>query len=366
MDRFERVIDLPSGRYSVRVGTGLFAEVSALLPGISQVIIVTDETVAPLWGCHVSEAIQAHGRSILEWVVPVGERHKSLWQAECLYDFLLSKEVDRASSALVAVGGGVIGDFTGFVASTWKRGIPWVNCPTTLLAMIDASIGGKTALNHADVKNCIGTVYQPRAVLADTQVLKSLDDEQYCAALAESVKHAVVADASFFEWQSANGPAILNRDPDTLMQFIGLNVSIKADIVQQDPFDTLGVRAKLNFGHTIGHALEALSGYQLSHGAAVALGMRSAAFLAVARGLFDVDQAQRMTEQLRRFNLPTTLSNLPNMSDLISVIRADKKCIGKHVRCVLPERIGQVSVGHEVSDGEIEQAMLRMVDTQPI
>lgn len=357
---FEVQIKTKSQSYQALIAPGALDRLADIVSDASAVVVVADERVAALYGQRATRVVDAANLPVHEWTVPVGEQHKSLWQAEALYDLLMSKGIDR-SAALVALGGGVVGDLTGFVASTWLRGVNFVNCPTTLLAAVDAAVGGKNALNHGGIKNCVGTFYQPSAVIADTDTLSSLDIPTFSSGMAESIKHAVIADATFMDWQKQNSAAILDRDPESLAQLVKRNIEIKADIVALDELDLTGERAKLNFGHTIGHALEAASNYQLTHGQAVGLGMIGEFHIAVARGMVTAGDADSVDQLLEEYGLPTRIKHAIDVDKIWTLMAADKKTVKQRIRVVLPSAIGKVSSGHEVNRDEVEAALASLV-----
>lgn len=356
----ELQLETQSGRSAIVVGDGVLRTVGGALAGASSVVVVTDDNVAPLFGRTVADILTHSGLMVHEWTIPHGENSKSLWQAECLYDYLASKGADR-DSALLALGGGVVGDLAGFVASTWLRGIRFIHCPTTLLAAVDAGVGGKTGLNHAGLKNVIGTFRQAERIVVDVSTLKTLDDRCFRSGVAESIKHGVISGDGFLEWQSEQREGIERRDPEVLEELIARNLRIKIDIVALDERDRLGERAKLNFGHTIGHALEVASGYELTHGECVGLGMLGATSIAVQRGLADSGLEEVLRAALTNFGLPDKFSHAADIDNLISVMRRDKKSVAGQVRFVLPEQVGLVSAGHQVGDDEMRFALGKLM-----
>lgn len=356
----ELQFETQSGRSTIVVGDGTLSTLGGALGGASSVVVVTDDNVAPLFGRKVADILTDSGLTVFDWTIPNGESSKSLWQAECLYDYLASKAVDR-DSAVLALGGGVVGDLAGFVASTWLRGVRFINCPTTLLAAVDAGVGGKTGLNHAGLKNVVGTFRQPERIVIDVSTLKTMDDRSFRSGVAESLKHGVIAGDGFFEWQSEQRENIQSRTPEVLEELIMRNLRIKVGIVVLDERDRLGERAKLNFGHTIGHALEAASGYELMHGECVGLGMLGATHIAVERGLADSRMAEVLQAALADFGLPVQFAHSDDISALISLMHRDKKAVAGQVRFVLPERVGLVSAGYEVSDDEMRFALGKLM-----
>ena len=356
-----KTITTSFGPCAVHIGNGALTHLGDVVAGASSIVIVTDDVVAPLHGSKVIDSLADVNPTVHEWTVPAGEASKSLWQAESFYDFLASKGCDR-SSMIVALGGGVVGDLAGFVAGTWMRGVRFVNCPTTLLAMVDASIGGKTGLNHAGRKNAVGVFHQPEAVLADVTTLTTLDDRAFNAGMAESIKHGMIADEAFLSWQIDHTQEIKGREPRVLEELVARNIEIKAAHVEQDERDQTGVRAKLNFGHTIGHAIEVVSGYALPHGECVGLGMLGAVCIAIGRGLVDEDVRDRLGAALDSFSLPCQFTSQGDIGTLMSALRGDKKSVGGVARFVLPTKIGEVTTGHEVDDIEIESALAELIE----
>ncbi len=356
-----KTITTSFGACVVHIGEDALTRLCDVVAGASSIVVVTDDVVAPLHGSNVIDALADVNLTVHEWTVPAGEASKSLWQAERFYDYLASKDCDR-STVIVALGGGVVGDLAGFVAGTWMRGVQFVNCPTTLLAMVDASIGGKTGLNHAGRKNAVGVFHQPEAVLVDVTTLTTLDDRAFNAGMAESIKHAVIADEEFLSWQMDYAQAIKEREPRVLEELVARNIEIKAAHVEQDERDQTGVRAKLNFGHTIGHAMEVRSGYALPHGECVGLGMLAAVRVAIGRGLVDDAVGDRLRSALNSFSLPCQFTSQGDVSAMMSALRGDKKSVGGVPRFVLPTKMGEVTVGHEVGDAEIESAIAELIE----
>lgn len=344
----------PTTRYTARIGRGVLSGLGDELSDFG-VVVVMDDRVAELHGASILAACQP-ARSVHHWIVPHGDGQKSLWQAEALYDYLCSIEADR-SMAILAAGGGMIGDLAGFVASTWMRGVRFLNCPTTLLAAIDASIGGKTALNHGARKNLIGTFHHPAGVFADSDLWDTLDDRNWRAALAESVKHAVIDGEDFLGWHKENGQAILERDASIVRDLVVRNMEIKAAIVEADERETSGRRAVLNLGHTVGHAIEAAVEYQFLHGECVALGLAVALDLACQASGLPTEQGQGVCDVLESLELPTQIPADVDLERVIVAMRMDKKGDRGQLNFVLPTRIGEVTAGHVISDDSVDAAL---------
>jgi 3-dehydroquinate synthase len=296
-------------------------------------------------------------------VVPAGEAAKTLAQAGELYDRLLGARLDRGS-VVVALGGGVVTDLAGFVAATYMRGIAWIAVSTTLLGQVDASVGGKTGVDHPRCKNLIGAFHQPAAVLADVSTLATLPEEEFRTGLAEVVKHAVIRDADLFSLLEAQVDRLLARDPQVLEDVVARNVEIKADIVMADPQES-GLRRILNYGHTIGHALESvamasagkLGGQVVTHGRAVALGMMAEAHIALKRGLMHRGPLERQKHLLKRFGLPVSLQAAVDLDQCLAIMQHDKKAVAGRLRFVLPEGIGAVRDIDDVTAEEVCRAI---------
>jgi 3-dehydroquinate synthase len=311
--------------------------------GCRSSLVVTDEHLAGLAGGFVQGLAGEGIASSLE-VLPTGEATKSLDQASVLYDRLVAMQADR-HTCVVAVGGGVVGDLAGFVAATYARGLPLLMVPTSLLAMVDSSVGGKVGVNHPGAKNIIGAFHQPSGVWIETDSLASLPPRELRCGLAEVVKYGVILDLGFFEFLEAEARAIESREPASIRRIIARSCELKAEVVSQDEREESGIRAVLNFGHTIGHAIESVSGYggRFQHGEAVAVGMVLEARLAERLGWIDSNVTDRLADLLRRFGLPVEAPRL----DLDSLIRAmglDKKNRGGKIRFVLPRTIGRVEL----------------------
>ena len=316
-----------------------------LIPG-QQVAVITNETIAPLYLQAVLDALGQ--RQVDVYQLPDGESYKTLASFEAVTTFLLNARHNR-STCLIALGGGVVGDLCGFVAATFQRGVDFIQIPTTLLAQVDSSVGGKTAVNHPAGKNMIGAFYQPKAVLADTTVLTTLPDREYSAGLAEVVKYGVIDDVAFFDWLEANVPALLGRSSDALQQVILRSCASKAKVVSEDERES-GRRAILNFGHTFGHAIEKLAGYgQWLHGEAVAIGMVMAAELSVVHTGFPPADARRLRRLLEQLGLPVSLGQHHlKVEDMINAMGMDKKVSDGRLKFVLARSLGDVIVSDDV------------------
>lgn len=350
------MVGLDARSYPIWIGRDQLPKLSEALDAVGfprRVGVVTNPTVGGLYGEQVTAALRAGNREVCVIQVPDGEQYKTLETLENIYDTLIDWRFDRYCG-LLALGGGVIGDLTGFAAATFLRGIPFVQVPTTLLAQVDSSVGGKTGVNHPRGKNLIGAFYQPRHVHSDVGVLATLPEREYAAGLAEVVKYGVIRDAAFFSWMEKESAALAARNPDALEQAVMRSCQIKADVVESDE-NELGLRAILNYGHTFGHAVETLAGYGvIRHGEAVAIGMVMAARTSARLGLGTTDDVRRLVELLRSFNLPVVPPDFP-AEDYLAVMRHDKKARDGGIRLVLNHGIGAADL-HQV---ESPDALLR-------
>ncbi len=349
-------IDVALGerRYPIRIGAGLLDD--AAWPGALRgrhALVVTDEHVAPLYLARVRETLGALAHDAI--VLPAGESAKTLGHVARVLDALAALGASR-DAAVIALGGGVVGDLAGFAAATWMRGIDLVQLPTTLLAMVDSSVGGKTGVNLAAGKNLVGAFHQPRAVFIDTATLATLPAREYAAGLAEVVKYGAIGDASFFAWLEANADALNAHDEDALAEAIAFSCRYKAGVVARDEREQ-GERALLNFGHTFGHALEAERGYgDLLHGEAVAIGMVLAATLSARLGRAPVADAERLARLLSRFGLPVE----PPRADadaLLARMRLDKKNVSGRLRLVLWRGIGAAEIVADVDEAALREML---------
>jgi 3-dehydroquinate synthase len=311
----------------------------------NRLVLVTNPFVFELYGFNLKEELTHNGFEVNVLTVPDGEEYKSLETAGRLYGEMGAAMAERGTPVL-ALGGGVIGDLAGFIAATYMRGVPLIHLPTTLLAQVDSSIGGKTAVNHGKLKNQIGVFYQPRAVFSDISVLKTLSPAQLSNGLAEVIKSAVVGDRLLFALLERRIEAIREGDEKALEPVILRAASVKARIVSRDERDS-GPRNTLNFGHTIGHAIEAVTAFKVNHGTAVAVGMVTAGRIANRLGLFPGRDLERLTNVIAAAGLPTELPEL-NIGEVLEAIKHDKKASGGRVKFILPARIGHVVITDKV------------------
>lgn len=353
-------VELGPRSYEIAIGAGLLpAELTQLAArmAITHAVVITDTHVEAPHGVRVAETLGEAGVAVDLMVVDSGETTKSVAMAEQLWQQLLESGTDR-KSVVFAVGGGVIGDLAGFVAATYTRGLPLVQIPTTLLAQVDSSVGGKVAVNLPAAKNMVGAFWQPAAVLIDTHVLASLPRREYRAGLGEVVKYGVIQDAEFFAYLESHVEAILQRDDEVLRQVIARCCRLKADIVEQDEREESGRRAILNYGHTFGHAIESATQYQqLLHGEAVAIGMLCASRLAESLGMVDSAFTQRQRDLLRAFELPVDVPAI-DVDAMLEAMRQDKKVAHGKLRFVLPTRMGHVELVQDVDLEQIRAAII--------
>ncbi len=337
-------IALGDRSYEILIAAGLLAQSAAWdgLPAAAAALVVTNTTVAPLYAARLREVLATRYRAVHEVVLPDGEEHKDWATLNRIFDALLSHGCDR-KTVLFALGGGVVGDMTGFAAASYMRGVPFVQVPTTLLAQVDSSVGGKTAINHPLGKNMIGAFYQPARVVCDLDTLRTLPARELSAGLAEVIKYGPIADMEFLGWIEGSIDALLRRDASALAHAVRRSCEIKADVVGQDERES-GLRAILNFGHTFGHAIEAGLGYgKWLHGEAVGCGMVMGLQLSRRLGLVDEAFAQRVTALIARAGLPVVGPAL-GAERYLELMRVDKKAEAGEIRFVVIERPGQAAV----------------------
>jgi 3-dehydroquinate synthase len=349
-------VELGSRSYPIHIGAGLIGSAPLYAPHLKggSVAIVTSEVVAPLYLAAVKRAVS--GARVTEIVVSDGEQAKSWQTLERVFDALLAARCGR-DSLIVALGGGVIGDLAGFAAATYQRGIPFVQVPTTLLAQVDSSVGGKTAINHARGKNMIGAFHQPLAVIADVATLDTLPDRELRSGLAEVIKHGLALDAAFVDWLERNIDLLLKRDAAALTHAVKRSCELKARIVAADEREA-GERALLNFGHTFGHAIEAGAGYGAwLHGEAIAAGMVMASELSLLMGQLKKTEVSRVRELLHRAGLPVKGPALAP-EKLLELMSIDKKAAKGRTRFVLLEGIGRAALRSDVEESRVRAAIV--------
>jgi 3-dehydroquinate synthase len=347
------------GNYAVVAGWGLLDHLGQRLSGLGlngPAYIITDSNVMNPYGRRVQRSLEKSGIAAHCLVLPAGETSKSFQQAQAVYDWLLGLKAERGHP-IIAVGGGVVGDLAGFVAATFLRGVPFIQVPTSMAAMVDASIGGKTAVNMPQAKNMVGAFYQPRGVFADVQTLSTLGKRELAEGWAEAIKHGFIIDAGLVDVFEEHAEALMAVEPEISTQVIRRSMAIKAEVVSQDERETLGVRILLNYGHTIGHGLESSTEYdRFLHGEGVSVGMMGAAQIARSLGMIDqgvVDQQERL---LQRFGLPTTAPGV-SVDAVLSAMSLDKKTQGGSNRWVLLEQVGKAVVRNDVPRDLVEETV---------
>lgn len=340
-------IDLGTRSYPIVIGSALLDSTPqwAHLPRAAAALIVTNTTVEPLYGARLRATLARHYPAVHTVVLPDGEAYKNWQTLNLIFDALLENGADR-KTVLFALGGGVVGDMTGFAAASFMRGVPFVQVPTTLLSQVDSSVGGKTGINHPLGKNMVGAFYQPQLVVCDLDTLATLPPRELSAGLAEVIKYGPIADMAFLDWIEANMDALVARNPAALAHAVQRSCEIKAWVVGQDERES-GLRAILNFGHTFGHAIEAGLGYgEWLHGEAVGCGMVMAAHLSERLGLVDVAFVGRLTRLIARAGLPTRGPRLAddNAARYLALMRVDKKAEAGEIRFVVIDGPGQAAV----------------------
>ncbi|MDD4914416.1 MAG: 3-dehydroquinate synthase [Methylococcales bacterium] len=347
--------------YPIYIGSGLLADTALLAQHISsqQVMIVTSDAIPDQYPAALSAALSSHRTEIVK--LRDGEQHKTLHELEKIFDRLLEKKFSR-NATLIALGGGVIGDMGGFAAACYQRGIGFVQIPTTLLAQVDSSVGGKTGVNHPLGKNMIGAFYQPKCVIIDTDVLNTLADRQLSAGLAEVIKYGLIRDAAFLNWLEANMPLLLARDKQALAYAIERSCLNKAEVVGEDEFES-GVRATLNLGHTFGHAIETGCGYgHYLHGEAVAIGACFAADLSRRLGWLDDQDVARIIEVFKAAGLPVLPPPEMTADQYIELMGVDKKNVDGKIRVILLEAIGKALLPMSVEPAQLQQTLKNYAD----
>lgn len=319
-----------------------------------RICVVTDSNVEKLYLEDVLGALRGSCSQLSSYTIPAGEEHKNLDEIRSLYVHLITHNLDRRD-ILIALGGGVTGDMTGFAAATYLRGIRFVQIPTTLLAQVDSSIGGKTGVDFDSYKNMVGAFHQPSLVYLNTETLQTLDDTQFASGMGEVLKHGLIRDAAYYEWCLDHMGEIGERQSDVLKEMVIRSILIKRAIVQRDPMEK-GDRALLNFGHTAGHAIEKLMDFRLSHGACVNLGIVTAAYLSWKRGNISEEIFYEIRDMSVAFGLPITYDSL-QVDDILETMKKDKKVIGGRMRMILLKRLGFAYIDETVTDGEILEAL---------
>ena len=349
-------VDLGERSYPIYIGENLLGDdmlLSGHIPG-KNVLVVSNETVAPLYLDHTLKMFT--GKHVETCILPDGEEYKNLETLNTIYDVLLGKKLDR-NTTIVALGGGVIGDMAGFAAASYQRGVHLIQIPTTLLAQVDSSVGGKTAVNHPLGKNMIGAFYQPRAVIADTTTLATLPDRELSAGIAEVIKYGLIRDLPFFSWLQVNLDKLMERDADALAYAIESSCRNKAEVVAADEKES-GQRALLNLGHTFGHAIEAGLGYGLwLHGEAVAAGMCMAARMSHQLGWISAEDLERIISMIAQARLPVNAPTELSIERFIELMSVDKKVVDGVLRLVLLKDIGHAVITNDYSREQLVSAI---------
>ena len=339
----------------------LFSDSFAALPKAmadigapENVLIVTDTNVQKLYADELDELLLENGYDSAVMVIPAGEEHKRMKYIEDICEVCLAKGMDR-KSMIIALGGGVVGDMAGFAAAIYMRGIDFIQIPTTLLSQSDSSVGGKTGIDFMDSKNILGAFHQPRLVYINVGTLKTLPPEQFVSGMGEVIKHGIIRDASFFDYLENNSELIKTLDSETLIKMDKINCSIKANVVEQDEKE-MGLRAILNFGHTIGHAVESSYDFKLTHGECVGLGIIAASYIAKERNMIDEEALSRIENILKLYGFKTRVP-LPPKETVMGYMQKDKKKTAGKLKFVLPTKIGEVTQTTDVTEGEILAAL---------
>ncbi len=352
-------VDLDERSYPIYIGNGLLGEAELLTRHIlgQTALIVSNNTVAPLYLASIQRSLDAGGIRYDSIILDDGEQFKTLDAVTSIIDILLEKRHDRLTT-VIALGGGVVGDIGGFAASIYQRGVNFIQIPTTLLSQVDSSVGGKTGVNHPLGKNMIGAFYQPRCVIADIDTFKTLPARELAAGLAEVIKYGLIYDSEFFVWLEDNVEGLLQLDPERLAQAVLVSCEIKARVVEQDERES-GLRAILNLGHTFGHAIETVMGYgNWLHGEAVAAGMMMAIDLSIREGLIDEALRKRSIELLSRAGLPISPPDNITVEQYLDVMAIDKKTLDGNIRLVLLRALGEAFVTADYSPDKLQQTLL--------
>jgi 3-dehydroquinate synthase len=361
-------VDLPQDAYNITIAPGNLDHLGAQMQSLGlngKVLVVSNASIFKPFGQRAIATLEAAGFAVSTCILPAGERYKTLSTLQKIYDAALENRLER-SSTFVALGGGVIGDMTGFAAASWLRGVNVVQVPTSLLAMVDAAIGGKTGVNHPKGKNLIGAFHQPRLVLIDPQVLKTLPPREFRAAIAEVIKYGVIWDTQLFEQLEA-AKRLDSRSylsDELLQEILVRSCQAKAHVVSKDEKEA-GLRAILNYGHTVGHAVESLTGYKLvNHGEGVAIGMVAAGQIAVELDLWDRSSSDRQLALIQKAGLPSKLPPELDIEEILVALQSDKKVESGKVRFVLPTQIGAAKVTDQVPADLIRQVLKQIQPTR--
>lgn len=333
---------------------GLLEELNKLAVSERRICIITDSCVEGIYGDEIMQILSGKCKKNVLYSFPAGEENKTLDTVRNAYKFLIDERFDR-KDLLIALGGGVVGDVTGFIAATYLRGVDFIQIPTTLLAQADSSIGGKTGVDFDGYKNMVGAFYMPRLVYMNVSTLKSLDDRQYFNGFAEVMKHGLIKDGAFYEWLLDKMYEICDRDTETLIEMIMKSCTIKKLVVEKDPTEK-GDRALLNFGHTIGHAIEKAKNFTLMHGECVALGCVAAAYISWKHEWLSMEEYYEIRDMFVPFNLPISIENI-DPEEILTLTKSDKKMAGSQIKFILLKKVGKAVIDMNVTDDDIINAV---------
>ena len=357
MSRIINVLYQNKPCYDIYIEDSFGALVDALEPfalADRKVCIVTDSNVNPLYGAEVEDMIGAISGECVRYVFPAGEESKTLDTVKEIYEFLIGNHFNR-KDLLIALGGGVVGDLTGYTAATYLRGIEFIQIPTTLLSQADSSIGGKTGVDFDGYKNMVGAFYMPKLVYMNIATLQSLSDRQFYSGFAEVMKSALIKDGNFYEWLIDQMYEICERDVETLSEMVERSCTIKKLVVEKDPLEK-GDRALLNFGHTIGHAIEKYMNFTMTHGECVALGCVAAAFISWKKNWLSMEEYYEIRDMFVPFYLPISIDNL-DIEEVLRLTRSDKKAENGYIKFILLKKVGKALIDKTVTDDEIREAL---------
>ena len=338
--------------------TTLDEEINKLEGSVSKICIVTDNTVGSIYSSTVNDILKNCCKEVYIFSFKAGEEQKNLNTVNDIYRFLIENKFER-KDMLVALGGGVVGDITGFVAATYLRGINFIQIPTTLLAQVDSSIGGKTGVDFDEYKNMIGAFKMPKLVYINTNTLNTLDDRQFFNGFAEAMKHGLIKDAMYYEWMISNLYEICEREPEVIEELIYRSCKIKKAVVEKDPTEQ-GERALLNFGHTIGHAIEKHQNFSLLHGECVALGCVAAAYISWKRELISSDEYYEVRDMFVPFNLPISIENI-DAEEILNITKSDKKMEHGKIKFILLKKIGKAIIDNTITEEEIKAGIEEII-----
>jgi len=350
-------INLKENSYQIHIGFGLISKFGQLLRKVvagNRLVMVTNPAIENLYGTMIKQSLTSGGFEVTVLKVPEGEEQKTLQNASLLYSELSDCHAER-NTPIIALGGGVIGDLAGFVAATYLRGVPFIQVPTTLLAQVDSSVGGKVAVDYNKLKNKIGAFYQPKLVVTDIETLHTLPQRDIVNGMAEIIKHAIIWDEKLFDYIETNFNKIIAFDAEVIEELIVKAVKVKAEVIEKDEKDT-NMRNILNYGHTIGHAIETLSAFKFKHGEAVAIGMIAAGKISNKLGMLSPNQLYRIKDIIKKFGLPTMLPEF-DIGQLIETMRHDKKVLAGKIRFVLLDSIGKAVVVDEVDLSLVKEVL---------